>query len=193
VSDTAKPRLKPIPYDDWDFEALAEISPGMKPPEMSVVGFFAHHPEMAREFLVWNHYVNGRTSTLPRRVREIAILRVAWRRRSRYEWAQHLKIARRAGVTEEEIATGRSAEEGSGSGLARLLVTAVDELIDTPALSDATYEALSAEFDERALIDLVFLIGTYSTLSMAFNTFGVELDPGMDAEDFDLSGTTKGD
>jgi alkylhydroperoxidase family enzyme len=181
-------RLKPVPYDDWDFEALAEISPSIKPPNVNVVGFFAHHPELARKFLGWNHYVNGRTSTLPRRVREIAILRVAWRRRSRYEWAQHLAIARRAGVSEDEIATGRSAARSgseSGSGLSRLLVTAVDELIDSPGLSDATYEALSAEFDEKQLIDLVFLIGTYSTLSMAFNTFRVELDPGLDDEGFD--------
>ena len=55
----------------------------------------------------------------------------------------------------------------------------------TPALSDATYAALSAEFHERQLIDLVFLIGTYATLSMAFTTFGVPLDPGLDDENFD--------
>jgi alkylhydroperoxidase family enzyme len=180
-------RLSGLPYEDWDFEALAEISPGMKPPEVNVVGFFAHHPELARNFLVWNHYVNSRRSTVPKRAREIAILRVAWRRRSRYEWAQHLTIARKAGVSEEEIAEGRSdpGGSGSGSGLASLLVTAVDELLDTPALSDATYAALSAEFSERQLIDLVFLIGTYATLSMAFTTFGVPLDPGLDDENFD--------
>lgn len=181
------PRLQPIPYEDWDFEALAEISPGIKPPEVNVVGFFAHHPQLAAPFLTWNHYVNSRRSTVPKRAREIAILRVAWRRRSRYEWAQHLTIARKAGVSEEEIAEGRSAHGGSGSGpgLASLLVTAVDELLDTPALSDDTYAALSAEFDERQLIDLVFLIGTYATLSMAFTTFGVPLDPGLDDENFD--------
>lgn len=172
-------RLSELPYDDWDFEALAEISPGMKPPNVNVVGFFAHHPELATPFLAWNHYVNSRRSTLPRRVREIAILRVAWRRRSRYEWAQHLKIARRAGVTDEEIAEAR------GASPAGTLIAAVDELTDTPGLSDATYAALSAEFDEKQLIDLVFLIGTYSTLSMAFNTFGVPLDPGLDDTGFD--------
>jgi alkylhydroperoxidase family enzyme len=175
-------RLSDLPYDDWDFEALAEISPGMKPPPLGVVGFFAHHPELARPFLTWNHYVNGRTSSLPRTVREIAILRVAWRRRSRYEWAQHLKIARRAGVAEEEITTTRS---GKGVGLAALVIAAVDELTDGPAIADATYAALAAELTERQLIDLVFLIGTYSLLSMAFNTFGVELDPGLDDENFD--------
>ena len=175
-------RLAPIPYDEWDFEALAEISPGMKPPEMSVVGFFAHHPELARSFLSWNHYVNSRRSTLPRQIREIAILRVAWRRRSRYEWAQHLKIARRAGVDDGTIANIRS---GKRSGFEGFLIAAVDEVTDSCTLSDPTYAGLASELSEQQLIDLIFLIGTYSTLSMAFNTFRVELDPGLDASDMD--------
>lgn len=166
-------RLAPIPYDEWDFEALAEISPGMKPPELSVVGFFAHHPELARSFLAWNHYANSRRSTLSRETREIAILRVAWVRHSDYEWAQHLKIARRAGVGDDTVAMIRSGER---AGVAGLIVAAVDELTESSAIGDETYAALAREFSERQLIDLVFLIGTYSLLSMAFNTFGVELE-----------------
>ena len=184
----AGPRLKPIPYEDWDFDALAEISPGIKPPEINVVAFFAHHPELARKFLDWNHWVNGRkTSALPRQVREIAILRVSWLRRARYEWAQHLKSARRAGVDDDTISAIRS--EKKVSGVAGLIVTTVDELTGSSRVSDATYAALAAEFDERQRIELVFLIGTYSLLSMAFNTFGVELDPGLDDENFDERNT----
>ena len=178
-------RLAPIPYDEWDFEALAEISPGIKPPELSVVAFFAHHPDLAKAFLSWNRYVNSRRSTLPRPVREIAILRVAWRRRSRYEWAQHLRIARRAGVDEGTIATIRSGER---AGFPGLVIAAVDEITDGSAVSDSTYASLAAELSERQLIDLVFLIGTYSLLSAAFNTFRVELDPGLDASDMDTRG-----
>lgn len=166
-------RLTPIPYEDWDFEKLAEISPGMKPPEIPVVGFFAHHPELAQPFLVWNHYINSRRCTLPRRLREIAILRVAWIRHSEYEWAQHLKIAARAGVEDDTVAEIRS---GNAAGVTGLIIAAVDELTASSAISDETYAALAAEFDEKQLIDLVFLIGTYSMLSMAFNTFGVELE-----------------
>lgn len=166
-------RLTPLPYDEWDFEALAEISPGMKPPEMSVVGFFAHHPELARPYLTWNHYVNSRRSTLPRRIREIAILRVAWIRHSDYEWGQHLKIAARAGIGDDTVTEIRS---GKGAGITGLVIAAVDELTASSAIGDETYAALAEEFSEKQLIDLVFLVGTYSMLSMAFNTFGVELE-----------------
>ena len=79
-------RLSDIPYDEWDFEALAEISPGMKPPDLSVVAFFAHHPELAQRFLGWNHYMNSKACELDRQTREMTILRVAVRKRSRYEF-----------------------------------------------------------------------------------------------------------
>jgi alkylhydroperoxidase family enzyme len=63
----------------------------------------------------------------------------------------------------------------------------VDELTDGAALSEATYRALAAEFSERQLLDLVFLIGTYTLLSMAFNAFRLDLDPGLTAEGFDTT------
>jgi alkylhydroperoxidase family enzyme len=176
-------RLALIPYDDWDFEALAEISPGLKPPPLNVVALFAHHPELARKFLSWNRYVNGSSSTLPRRTRELAILRVAWRHRSKYEWAQHLTIARRAGVSADEVDQVRGA--APATGLAALMITAVDELTGGATLSEKTYEALAGELGERQLLDLVFLVGTYALLSAAFNAFQLELDPGLTADHFD--------
>jgi AhpD family alkylhydroperoxidase len=178
-------KLTPIPYEEWDFEALAAISPGMKPPPLNVVHFFAHHPQLAAEFLSWNHYVNSsRTATLSKQTREVAVLRVAVRRDNAYEWKQHNSIARRAGLTDEEIA---AIADGTGtlSGPNRLIVAAVDELYDDGALTDATAAALADEFTERQLIELVFLVGTYSMLSMVFNVFGVEPDPDLDETNFD--------
>src|SRR5512134_1250970 len=40
----------------------------------------------------------------PRELRELMILRGAQLMRSEYEWAQHLKMARKAGVREAQIA-----------------------------------------------------------------------------------------
>jgi AhpD family alkylhydroperoxidase len=182
VTETpGRSRLGDIPYDEWDFEALAEISPGMKPPDLSVVAFFAHHPELATKFLSWNHYMNSKACRLDRVTREIVILRVAIRKRSRYEWAQHLKAARAAGISEAEI---HAIAAGTATGRAGLLARAVDELTDDSTLHDETYQALSQEFDEQQLISLVFLIGTYSLLSTVFGAFRMELDPGLDPEDF---------
>jgi 4-carboxymuconolactone decarboxylase len=171
------PRIPPLPYAEWDTEALSVLAPGRKLPPSNVLGLLARHPALARAFLTFNaHLLNA--STLPARTRELAILRVAWRRRCRYEWAQHVLIARRAGVTDEEVA-------GIRAGAATLINTAVDELDGRSGLSDETYRALAAELDERQLMDLVFTIGTYGLLAMAFNAFGVELEPGLADGDFE--------
>jgi len=172
-------RLPPLPHAEWDMDALAPLAPGRKLPPSNALGLFARHPALATAFLTFNKHLLG-DSTLPARTRELAILRVAWRRRCKYEWAQHLLIARKAGVTDEEIV---QIQEGSPTLLSR----AVDELEVDGELSDPTYAELSAELDDRQLMDLVFTIGTYGLLAMAFNTFGVELDPGLPDPDFDYS------
>ncbi|MGW0585505.1 carboxymuconolactone decarboxylase family protein, partial [Streptomyces sp. NPDC002920] len=94
-------------------------------------------------------------------------------RRCRYEWAHHVLMARQAGVTEEELAGVR---EGSDT----LLNRAVDELETTSTLRDETYAELGEELDERQLMELVFTVGAYAMQAMAYNTFGVEPDAGMD-------------
>ncbi len=177
MSRVTTPRIPPLPYDQWDTDALSAISGGRKLPPNNVLGLLAQHPALARAFLTFNvHLLTA--SALPARTRELAILRIAWRRRCRYEWAQHVQIARRAGITDEEIA-------GIRAGDATLISRAVDELDDDSCLSDETYRELAAELDDRQLMDLVFTIGTYSLLAMAFNTFGVELEPGLPDGDFE--------
>jgi AhpD family alkylhydroperoxidase len=169
-------RLPPVPHDEWDEDAFAAMSQGHKLPPSNALGLLAHHPDLAKAFLGFNMHLLG-SSTLPKRTRELAVLRVAWRRRCQYEWAQHLLIARRAGVTDEEIAEIRT---GADTPINR----AVDELETDSTLSDATYQALAADLNDRQLMDLVFTVGAYGLLAMAFNTFEVELDPGFSAENF---------
>ncbi|WP_106971612.1 carboxymuconolactone decarboxylase family protein [Streptomyces xylophagus] len=168
-------RIAPVPYDDWDHELFSVINHPRKLPQANVLGIFQRHPALARAFLTFNMHLN--TSTLPVRVRELAVMRVAWRRGSRYEWASHVLIGRKAGVTEEEIEEVRTDAD-------TLLNRAVDELDTDSGLSDATYAALAVDLDERQLMDLVFTIGAYTMLTMALNTFGVELDPVISEENF---------
>lgn len=165
-------RIPLQPYDEWDTDALGVMAPGRKLPESNVLSLLARHPDLARAFLTFNTHMLTRSNTVPPRIRELVILRVAWRRRCRYEWVQHLLIAPRAGVTEDEIA-------GIRKGEPTLLTRMVDELDGNSDLSDETYGALAAEFSERQLMDLVFLVGAYASIALAMNAFRLELDPGL--------------
>jgi alkylhydroperoxidase family enzyme len=120
-------------------------------------------------------------STLPDRIRELAIVRTGWLRRGEYEWAQHVRLARAAGVSEAEIAAvseGPEAELWEPFEAAAL--RAVDELCEERYISDSTWASLSGDLDRQQLMDLVFTVGGYDLLVMAMNTFGLELDPGLE-------------
>jgi 4-carboxymuconolactone decarboxylase len=44
-------------------------------------------------------------------------------------------------------------------------------------ISDAIWKALAQRYSELQLMDLVFTVGQYTLVSMALNSFGVQLDP----------------
>ncbi|MFD5002957.1 carboxymuconolactone decarboxylase family protein [Streptomyces mutabilis] len=164
-------RLSPVPYEEWDAEALRPLTGGRKVPPSNVLGLLLHHPALAESFLTFSAHLLARNS-LPDKVRELAILRVARRRGCRYEWEQHVVIGRRAGVTEEELEQVRA-------GADTLVNRAVDELETSSTLSDGTYARLAREFDSRQLLDFVFTVGAYGMLAAALNTFEVEPDAGL--------------
>jgi alkylhydroperoxidase family enzyme len=106
------------------------------------------------------------------------VLRVAWRTRAPYEWAQHARLAAGLGVTTDEIdAITRGAEAGCWSALEANVLIATDECIEHYRIDDDTWSRLAEDLDERQLLELVFVVGTYTALAMAFNSFGLELEP----------------
>jgi alkylhydroperoxidase family enzyme len=169
-------RLSPVPYEDWDAEALRPLTGGRTVPPSNVLGLLLRHPALAKSFLTFSTHLLARNS-VPPKMRELAVLRVAWRRRCRYEWAQHVLIGRQAGLEDDDL-------EGVRTGAGTLVNRAVDELETTSTLSDTTYAELAKELDERQLLDFVFTVGAYGMLAAVLNTFGVEQDPGFGDDGF---------
>ncbi|MFI1707269.1 carboxymuconolactone decarboxylase family protein [Streptomyces griseoruber] len=173
-------RIPPIPYEEWDAEVLRPLTGGRTIPPSNALGLLLNHPRLAKAFLTFSTQLVYR-GTLPDRTRELAILRVAWRRRCRYEWAHHIRMAPRAGITEDELDQVRR-------GADTLVNRAVDELETAFALSDETYAELAGELDERQLMEFVFIVGAYGLQALAYNAFGVEPDAGMDDAGMDDGG-----
>ncbi|MEU5755924.1 carboxymuconolactone decarboxylase family protein [Streptomyces sp. NPDC047829] len=163
-------RLPPVPYEDWDAEALRPLTGGRRVPPSNVLGLLLHHPALAKSYLTFSTHLLMRNS-LPPKVRELAVLRVAWRRRCQYEWEQHALIGRQAGLEDADLDAVRT-------GADTLVNRAVDELETTSTLSDTTYTELALELDTRQLLDFVFTVGAYGMLAAALNTFEVEPDGG---------------
>jgi alkylhydroperoxidase family enzyme len=116
---------------------------------------------------------------LPRADSELVILRVAHNCSSEYEWRHHERLGALAGLSGEEI--GRVREGAGAAGWTprqALLLRAADEL-HAPArsISDDLWVALSAEFDERELIELCMLIGHYEMVAMTLIALQVAPEP----------------
>ena len=155
---------------------------GIEGPRDHVLNIFrtlAHHPKLLKRWSVFGNHVLARSS-LPARERELVILRTGYLCGSGYEWAQHAAIGRQAGLSDTEIerialGSGSSGRDGwSADDFA--LLTATDQLVETKFIDDATWAQLGARWDAKQLLDFVFTIGQYTLVSMALNTFGVQLE-----------------
>jgi 4-carboxymuconolactone decarboxylase len=166
-------RLSPLPADQWD-EATRQALSAMRGAETNnALSTFAHHPALAKAFLRFNVHLLM-SSTLPTRIRELAILRVAYRRACGYEWTHHVDIAKGEGITEDEIAGVRQGE--ATDEFERAVLIGVDELDEKSQLSDQTWAALGERLNDQQRMDFVFTVGCYTLLAMAFNTFGIQLE-----------------
>jgi 4-carboxymuconolactone decarboxylase len=175
-------RLPPLPAEQWD-EAVDQALAAMLPAERrnpqdasNALATLVNHPALTKAFLRFNVHLLF-SSTLPPRIRELAILRVAHRRDCAYEWSHHVSLAKREGISDEAIAAVRLGPDAwAADEFERAVLTGVDELDEKSQLSDETWATLGERLDDRQRMDYVFTVGCYSMLAMAFNTFGVRLE-----------------
>ncbi len=177
----AEPRIPPLAPDELT-EEQREIALKASPGDarlLNITSTLVRHPGLLKRWNVFAGHVLAKSS-LPARERELAILRVGWLCQAEYEWAQHRLIGREAGLGEEEMERIKAGPDAPGwTPEDAAILRAVDELHGDAFVSDATWEALSRTFSEEQLMDLVFAVGQYHLVSMALNTFGVQLDPGL--------------
>jgi alkylhydroperoxidase family enzyme len=178
----SSPRIRPIAPEQWNGEvkeALAPIGSSGAMPPLNIFQTLANHPKLAKRWMVFANHILGK-NTLPPREREILILRIGWLCRAEYEWAQHVVIGKREGLSDDEIARiGIGADAPGWSELERALLRATDELWNDAMVTDGTWKQLASHLNSQQLMDVVFTVGQYNLVSMALNSFGVQLDAGL--------------
>lgn len=126
--------------------------------DVHMLRLFANSPNVFRPYVTMSNALMHR-SALPERMRELAILCLAQRMRTDYEWWEHLRMGAEAGLTRVEIAAihaGRLDDVGSDDA-ERFVVRATDEwLASSGRLSDSTWAAGIEALGEDALVDLAF-------------------------------------
>ena len=129
------------------------------------------HPQLRRyvECFLDTFILHG---LLDPRLRQLAILRIAWRCRQPYEWAQHYRRAKEAGVADEEIRAIQTASpETDIQEPVLLVVNAADEIVDLGFLTPETYQRAKAFFVTAGLThEFLHLVAGYRMMATILNT-----------------------
>ncbi len=176
------PRVAPLEESEWPDDARDQLENLMRVGGrvLNIFKTLAHHPKLMKRWLVFGNHILGKNTLSPRE-RELAILRIGWLCQAEYEWGQHVAISRGIGIPDQDIERVAAGPDAPGwDPFEATLLRAVDELHDDAMITDPTWKALSERYDTQQLMDLVFTVGQYNLVTMALNTFGVQLDEGIE-------------
>lgn len=165
-------RLPPIPPAQLTADQQAVVDEMLAGPRSAVIGPFVatlRSPELTRRLQRLGEYIRYHAA-LPEKLREMAILLTAREWKQGFEWDVHAPLAAKAGLGDTVIAAIAQGQAPASMGADESLVHSVfTELHRTHAVSDSTYDAACREFGEQGVIDLIALIGYYTTLAMIMN------------------------
>jgi len=105
-------------------------------------------------------------ASVPARLRELAILRIAVLNGAGYEFDAHVPHAQKAGVSDAAIAALKSATISDAlPPLDRLVLELTDTMTRDIEVPDALFERVRERFDDAQLVELVATIAAYNMVS----------------------------
>ena len=135
-----------------------------------------NHPKLIEAWTEFSKTLRYDTRT-PRPLRELVILRGAQLIRSEYEWAQHLPMARKAGVREAQIdalANWRSSPEFDAREKAAL---ALGEAVSACRVTDEVHAEAMRHFDAHDYVEIALVAAFYAMVGRMLDAMGVPLEP----------------
>jgi 4-carboxymuconolactone decarboxylase len=162
---------------------LAEFEPALKkrleelwgtPPNLYRA--LANHPGIIAAWAEFANTLRNGTRT-PRMLRELVILRGAQLARSEYEWAQHLRMARKAGVREAQIAALADWRQSAEFDAREKAALAIADAVTEGRVSDELYTEVARHFDPHDYVELAVTAGFYAMVARTLDALGVQLEP----------------
>jgi alkylhydroperoxidase family enzyme len=156
----------------------------------NIFRMIAHSDISVREFMRLGSRLLRR-ARLDSRFRELAILRIAQMLEGRYEWAHHVPIAVRVGVTPDQIrglATWR--ESALFTAQQKTVLAYTEEVVRDSQPSQETFTAAAEFLDHQSLVELTLSIGYWSMVAKFLKTFQVDVEEPFLREHAELFGYT---
>ncbi len=177
------PRITPIrskdqvaPEHHAVFDAIAESRGEVRGP----FSMLMHSPEMAGRAAHLGAFLRFE-GLLDNATLETAIISAARQMNCPYEWAAHVVMARKAGVSEDIIAAIRDRNNEALPAEVRQVVDYAQRVArDNGRVDEATVKAIEARFSVRGLVELTTTVGYYGMIAAVLNAFDVQ--PAADAD-----------
>ena len=133
------------------------------------------NPEFARRAQKLGEYLRYQTS-LPPRLSELAILVTARHWTAHFEWQAHKKEALKAGLNAEVIASIAARRRPNfGSEAETVIYELSTSLLQTGLIADKLYGKGLAVLGEKAVVELVGILGYYSLVALTLNAFEINM------------------
>lgn len=162
---------------------LADFEPALKKRLESLWGTppnlykaLGNHPPLVAAWTEFSKTLRHDTRT-PRALRELVILRGAQLMRSEYEWAQHLVMARKAGVPEAQITELASWKTSARFDAREKAALALGEAVTQGRVGDEVYAEAMRHFDHHDYVELALVAAFYAMVGRMLDAMGVQLEP----------------
>jgi alkylhydroperoxidase family enzyme len=136
----------------------------------------ANHPRLVAAWAEFSKTLRHDTRT-PRALRELVILRGAQLMRSEYEWAQHLPMARKAGVPEAQIRELQDWRTSSRFDAREKAALALGEAVTHGHVGEDVFSLARKHFDDHDYVELAIVAAFYAMVGRMLDAMGVPLEP----------------
>ena len=173
------PYLNREDLPESDREIFDRLVEERKTPVGNIFRMLAHTPNLLRRFLALGGELRNGTELDPK-LRELALMTVGRLTNAEYEFTHHWNLARRVGVSREQL---EHLDEFETSSLfneqERLVMRYALEATMNVAIADATFEAVRKSLGTRRLMELVQNVSFYNMVVRVLVPLGVEVEPGV--------------
>jgi 4-carboxymuconolactone decarboxylase len=165
-------RFRPLAYGQLDPAQKAIVDAALATGRTSFDGplnINLRSPEMAELSAPLAAYLRFKSTAIPPKLKEIAIMLTARFWGGQYVWYSHRQQALDAGLSAAFIGAMAAGERPANMTPEEAIVLDFcQELLTTRQVSDANFRALADRFGERGVVELIGLMGQYHTTTMLF-------------------------
>jgi len=163
----------PAAYHDFFDRLLA----GRQGPFGGPQSILLHSPEVSQRVSHLGNYLRFESSLKPPEL-ELAIITVAREKDCSYIWGAHADAARKAGLSEDTVATIRERRDPAELNAEEAaIVTYIQQLLRKNRVDQAVFDRMLNRFGVRGLVELTALAGQYGLLAGVLNAFEVGAAP----------------